>query len=153
MIRSPQNVVAGLALVAVAVFAVWAVGDLSQGTLHSMGPAMMPRWVAIFIGIAGLIFIVIGLIADGEPLERWQVRGPFFICVGMILFALTIRTLGFLIAGPLSMIVAGYATPEVRKVEVAVFAIAMTVACIVLFVYVLDQSIPVLRIPGTAVEF
>ncbi|MPZ58591.1 MAG: tripartite tricarboxylate transporter TctB family protein [Rhizobiales bacterium] len=152
-IRSPQNLVAGLALIAIAVFAIWLVGDLSQGSLRVIGPAMMPRWVAVIIGVAGLIFVAAGLMADGAPLERWHLRGPFFICVGMILFAMTIRTLGFLVAGPLTMMLVGYGTSEVRKLELIIFSAAMTAFCLVLFVYILDQPIPVLRIPGTSIRF
>ena len=153
LVRSPQNFVAGIALIAAAAFAFWAVSDLPQGTLRVIGPSMLPRWVAILIGAAGLILAVAGLVADGEPLERWHLRGPVFICAGLILFALTIRNFGFLIAGPLTMLVCGFATPEVRKVELAVFAAAMTAFCLILFVYVLEQPIPVLRIPGTAIQY
>jgi hypothetical protein len=152
-IRSPQNVVAGLALIAVALFAIWAVSDLSQGSMRIIGPAMMPRWVAILIGAAGMMFVAAGLIADGAPLERWHLRGPFFICTGMILFALTIRTFGFLVAGPLTMMLVGYGTTEARKIELIVFSIVMTVFCLVLFVTILDQAIPVLIIPGTSIKF
>jgi len=152
-IRSPQNVVAGLALIAVALFAIWAVSDLSQGSMRIIGPAMMPRWVAILIGAAGLMFVAAGLIADGAPLERWHLRGPFFICTGMILFALTIRTFGFLVAGPLTMMLVGYGTTEARKIELIVFSIVMTVFCLVLFVTILDQAIPVLIIPGTSIKY
>jgi hypothetical protein len=152
-IRSPQNVVAGIALIAIALFAVWAVSDLSQGTLRIIGPAMLPRWVAILIGVAGFLLVIAGLIADGEPLERWHLRGPFFICAGMILFALTIRTFGFAIAGPLTMILVGYGTVEVRMRELVIFSVVMTAFCIILFVTILDQPIPVLKIPGTPIQF
>jgi hypothetical protein len=153
LVRAPQNVVAGLALVALAAFAVWAVSHLAQGTLTSMGPAMMPRWVAIAIGLGGVAFVVSGFLADGPPLERWHLRGPVLISAAMIVFALTIRELGFLVAGPLAMIIGGFGTAEVRKVELVVFAFVMTAFCIVLFVYLLDQPIPVLKIPGTSVNF
>lgn len=153
LIRSPQNLVAGLALVAIALFAIWAVSDLPQGTLRIIGPAMMPRWLAILIGVAGLAFLVGGFTLEGEPLERWHLRGPFFICAGMLLFALTIRTPGFLVAGPLTMLLAGYGTLEVRKLELVLFAAGMTAFCIVLFVAILDQPIPVLNIPGTSIRF
>jgi hypothetical protein len=153
IMRSPQNVVAGLALIAIALFAIWAVSGLPQGSLRIIGPAMMPRWIAILIGVAGLMFLAGGFIFEGAPLERWHLRGPFFICAGMILFALTIRTPGFLIAAPLTMMLVGYGTTEVRKLELIAFAAGMTAFCIVLFVYVLDQPIPVLNIPGTPIRF
>jgi hypothetical protein len=153
IIRSPQNVVAGLALIAIALLAIWAVSDLSQGSLRIIGPAMMPRWIAILVGVAGLMLLAGGFIFDGAPLDRWHLRGPFFICAGMILFALTIRTPGFLVAGPLTIVLVGYGTTDVRKLELIAFAAGMTAFCIVLFVTILDQPIPVLNIPGTRVRF
>jgi hypothetical protein len=153
IVRSPENFVAGVALIAIALFAIWAVSDLSQGSLRIMGPGMMPRWVAILIAAAGLVFLVAGFVLEGAPLARWHLRGPFFICAGMVLFALTIRTPGFLVAGPLTMLLVGYGTTEVRRLELLVFALGMTVFCIVLFVYILDQPIPVLHIPGTPIRF
>ena len=153
IIRSPQNVVAGLALIAIALLAIWAVSDLSQGSLRIIGPAMMPRWIAIFVGVAGLMFLAGGFIFDGAPLDRWHLRGPFFICAGMVVFALTIRTPGFLVAGPLTTMLVGYGTSEVRKLELIAFAAGMTALCIVLFVAILDQPIPVLNIPGTRIRF
>jgi hypothetical protein len=153
IIRAPQNFFAGLALIALALFAIWAVSDLSQGTLRIMGPAMMPRWVAIFIGVGGAMLALSGLIVDGEPLERWHLRGPVFITIGLVLFALTIRPFGIAVAGPLAMLFGGFATREVRWIELIIFTIAMTAFCIGLFVYMLDQPIPVLIIPGTGIKF
>ena len=51
------------------------------------------------------------------------------------------------------MLVAGYGTLEVRKLELVLFAAGMTAFCIVLFVTILDQPIPVLNIPGTSIRF
>ena len=153
IIRAPQNFVAGLALIAIALFAIWAVGDLSQGTLRIMGPAMMPRWVAIIIGSGGAILSLSALFVDGQPLERWHLRGPVFITIGLVLFALTIRDFGLAVAAPLAMLFGGFGTREVRWFELIVFAAAMTAFCVGLFVYILDQPIPVLVIPGTGIKY
>jgi hypothetical protein len=51
------------------------------------------------------------------------------------------------------MMVVGYGTTEVRKLELIAFALGMTAFCIVLFVTILDQPIPVLNIPGTPIRF
>ena len=46
-VRAPQSLAGGLLLVALAVLALWLTRDLDQGTLNAMGPAMLPRWLAI----------------------------------------------------------------------------------------------------------
>lgn len=152
-IRAPRNLVAGLALIALAAFALWAVSGLSQGTLRTMGPAMLPRIVAVAIGCCGLIFVVLGFTQKGEPLAPWELRGPLIVGTGMVAFALTIRPLGFAVAAPLAMLIIGRGTTEVRPKELAVFAAAMTAFCLLLFRYLLDQPIPVLILPGTHIEF
>lgn len=212
-IRGPQNFVAGLTLVGIALFAVWAVGDLPQGSLRAMGPAMLPRWLAIGVGLCGAALAVFGVLREGDPLQRsdyspiaafaailiasalialvvstvfldraqlgtvfgyvflvlfyglllilflmsfaraeWLsatgLRGPFFVVAGILSFALTIRLFGLVIAGPLAMVIGGYATPEVREKEILIFAAIMTALCVGLFRYLLNLPIPILVLPG-----
>jgi hypothetical protein len=145
--------VAGVALVGICAFVVWAVDDLSEGTIQLMGPAMFPRWLGILLGLGGMILIVDSLLRDGDPLGKWSLRGPVLVTGAIILFALTIRTLGLAVAGTLALIVSGFATEEARPREVIIFAVAVTVGCIILFRYLLSMSVPVLVIPGTSISF
>lgn len=147
-IRGPQNFAAGLSLIGLAIFALWASSDLSQGTLRAMGPGMLPRTIAILIGLCGAALVVVSFFKEGEPLERWHLRGPFFVCIALLAFAATVRTVGLAVAGPLLAILSGFASPETRIKELIVFAIAMTAFSVALFKYGLNLPIPVLIIPG-----
>jgi hypothetical protein len=212
-IRAPQEFTAGVALIAICFFAIWATSDLSQGTLRAMGPAMLPRWLAIGVGLCGLALAIFALFKRGEPLlmsdysgllsfggilaiaalvaaaidrmfyggaqlgnifyytfivlyygilgllflaivkkhgafEASGLRGPFFVVAGIIAFALTIRLFGLVIAGPLAMVIGGFATPEVREGEILIFSAVMTAFCVGLFRYLLNLPIPILIIPG-----
>ena len=90
-IKGPQNFFAGLGLIAIALFTFWAMSDLSQGTLRAMGPAMLPRVLAVCVGLCGLGLIVLGLTKEGEKLESWGLRGPGLVLLGIVAFAITIR--------------------------------------------------------------
>lgn len=147
-IRAPQNFVAGLALIAGATFALWASSDLPQGTLRAMGPAMLPRWLAVGVALCGIALAVSALFKVGPDLERWSFRGPVFVMAGVFAFALTIRLFGLVVAGPLAMIIGGFATPDVRPREILIFAVLMTAFCVGLFRYALNLPIPILIIPG-----
>src|SRR4051812_3942728 len=125
-IRGPQNVVSGVALIALSVFAVYLVSDLPQGTLRAMGPAMLPRWLAIGVGFCGAFLLVIGLVRDGDGLEKWTFRGPVFVALGIIAFGLTIRQFGLVIAGPLALVIGGVAPHETRPGGGGLFAVVMT---------------------------
>ena len=150
-VRNPQDFVAGLVLVALAVFAVWAGGNLSQGRLSAVGPGMMPRATAVLIGIVGVLVVITSLVAPGPRLSRWSIRGPLFVCLALIAFAITIRWIGLVVAGPLVALIGSAASPETRIKEILIFGIAVTIFSIVLFKYVLNLPIPVLIIPGVVV--
>ena len=153
LIRAPQGFVAGLTLIALAALALWLTRDLPQGTLRAMGPAMLPRWLAIAVGLSGLALIVGSFLRDGDKLERWSLRGPFFVILGILVFALTIRPfalggiatpgLGLLFAGPLAILISGHATPEARLRDLLILAFALTAVCMVLFGDLLNLPIPV----------
>ena len=150
-VRSPQDLLAGLVLVAVALFALWASAGLSQGRLGALGPGMMPRATAVLMGVIGVLVAVSALVSPGPRLERWSLRCPFFVCLALIAFAVTIRWVGLLVAGPLVAIIGGAASPETRIKEIVIFGIAVTIFSIALFKYVLNLPIPVLIIPGVIV--
>jgi putative tricarboxylic transport membrane protein len=150
-IRSPQDLVAGLALVAVAIFALWASRGLGQGHLGAMGPGMMPRATAALLGLVGLLIALGAFVSPGQRLERWSLRGPFFVCLSLAAFAVTIRSMGLIVAGPLVAIISSAASPETRVKEILIFGVAVTIFSIALFKYVLNLPIPVLVIPGVIV--
>jgi hypothetical protein len=152
-VRGPQSLVAGLTLLALAALALWLTSDLDQGTLRAMGPAMLPRWLAIAVGLCGVGLVVAAFVTIGEALEGWSLRGPFFVMAGILAFALTIRPfplgsfttpgLGLIAAGPLAIFIGGLATNEMRVRDLAILALSLTPFCMVLFGDLLNLPIPV----------
>src|SRR5918994_5460525 len=152
-IRSPQSLIGGLLLIALAALALYLTRDLDQGTPNAMGPAMLPRWLAIGVGLSGLALVVFGFLKEGDALERWSLRGPVFVIGAILAFAVTIRPfsfggvatpgLGLLVAGPLAIILGGYATPEARLRDLVILALSLTPFCMVLFGDLLNLPIPV----------
>lgn len=151
-IRAPQNFAGALLLLFVAGFALWATSSLSQGTLRAMGPAMLPRWLAFGVGACGLALLISSFLKAGDAMEAWGLRGPVVVFIGILLFALTIRPfdlgfaqtpgLGLAAAGPLAIIVGGYASPEARLRDLAILALALTSFCMLLFGDLLNLPIP-----------
>jgi hypothetical protein len=60
-------------------------------------------------------------------------RGPLFITAATLIFAVTVRPLGLVIASFVSLVVSAYATHEIRWVETLVWAVVLTVFCSLLF--------------------
>ncbi|MBJ6124492.1 tripartite tricarboxylate transporter TctB family protein [Microvirga splendida] len=152
-VRAPQSLAGGVVLLALGALALWLTRDLDQGSLSSMGPAMLPRWLAVAVGLTGLALLVFAFTKDGETLERWNLRGPVFVIAGILAFAVTIRPfsfgtlstpgLGLLFAGPLAILIGGYATPEVRLRDLVILALSLTPFCMILFGDLLNLPIPV----------
>ena len=149
LIKSTQEFGAGLFLMAVAAFAYWQGLDLPRGSLRAMGPGMLPMALTFMVGAGGFLMVLYSFFEAGPRLERWSLRGPFFVFGGIILFALLIRTCGLIVAGPVSMIFGMLASEEFRLKEATIFSIAMTVLCILLFKTLLRLPIPVI---GTVLE-
>jgi putative tricarboxylic transport membrane protein len=147
-VRSPRDLVAGASLVALAILALLGSARLEGGTLRAMGPGMLPRAMAAAIGVGGLLLVLLSLLRRGPPLGRWPIRGPILITLSVVAFALTIRTVGLALAGPLVVLVSGAAAQDVRPRELVVFAVVMTALCVGLFRYVLGLPIPILSIFG-----
>jgi hypothetical protein len=144
-LQNPQDAAAGLFLIAVAAFALWQGSDLPLGTLRAMGAGMLPTSLAVIVGGLGLLLVVLAFITEGPALERWGLRGPFFILGSVVVFALLIRTAGLAVAGPVSMLISCFATDEVRWKEAVIFSVAMTAFCVVLFKVILGLPIPVFQ--------
>jgi putative tricarboxylic transport membrane protein len=142
-IRNAQDAAAGLFLVVLAGIAIWQTSDLSVGTLRQLGPGMLPRVLAWAVGFFGLIVLIKAFVGAGVGLERWPLRGPLFVLGAVILFGLTVRPLGLAVAGPLVVIVGGFASHETKLVESVIFGVTITAFCLFLFKFVLSLPIPV----------
>ncbi|MGO4704834.1 tripartite tricarboxylate transporter TctB family protein [Microvirga sp. 2MCAF38] len=152
-IRGQQNVAGGIFLIALAGLGLWLMRDLPRGTLRAMGPAMLPDWLAMGVGLSGLALLVTGLVKQGEALERWSLRGPVFVILAILAFAATIRPLnlgpvslpglGMVVAGPLSVLIAGCATSEARLRELLILSLSLTPFSMLLFGDMLNLPIPI----------
>jgi len=78
----------------------------------------------------------------GLPLEPWSIRGPVLVALAIVAFGLIVRPLGLVVAGPVAIVVAGFASDEVRWVETIVVGVLMTVVCVILFKFALGLPIP-----------
>jgi len=138
IISNPQDFWGGLALVALALFAFWASGDLPGMRGFSFGPGTAPRIFAGVLLAFGAVITAMGFITRGKPLERYAVRGPFWITVSIFIFATTVRPLGLVIATFVSFMVSGAGSAETRWVETTIAGVVMTVFSVLLFVYLLN---------------
>jgi putative tricarboxylic transport membrane protein len=137
-----QDFVAGLAVIAVALFAFWQAAELPIGTLGGMGPGMLPKSLAVLFGLLGALLVLDSFLETSLPLEPWSIRGPVLVAVAIVAFGLTVRPLGLVVAGPVAIVIAAFASNEVRWVETIVVGVLMTALCVGLFKFALGLPIP-----------
>jgi hypothetical protein len=141
-IRSPQDFVGGLVLVAIAAAGLWLARDLSAMRGFNFGSGTVPRIFAGLLGALGVMVTITGITGRGPSLERFPLRGPLLILGAAVFFGLFIRPLGLAITGVITVFAASFAVNDSRLQEAAIFAVVMTAFCAFLFPYALSQPIP-----------
>jgi putative tricarboxylic transport membrane protein len=136
-VRGPQDFVGGIALMAVAAFALWASSDLQGMHGFSFGAGTAPRMFGVLLLALGAAVALAGLVTDGAQLASYAWRGPLFVSLSILSFSVTIRPLGLVVSAFASFIIAALGTPETRWKETIIVGICLTVGCSLLFPYAL----------------
>jgi putative tricarboxylic transport membrane protein len=134
------DILGGLVVIAVAGFAYWLARKLPAGAAGGMGPGTLPKGLALLLGALGVALLLNS--SNSESAARWSIRGPLFVLGALVVFGLAVRPLGLVVAGPLAIAGAAFASSEVRWRETLVFGGLMTVFCIGLFKFALGLPIP-----------
>jgi putative tricarboxylic transport membrane protein len=137
-VRGPQDFYGGLALVLAGTFALIASAELPGQRGFAFGPGTAPRLFAVILALVGAAVAVIGAFSDGPRIEKYKIRGPALVLVGISLFAALIRPFGLVVATYLAFLVSITGSKEMKWVESLIAAAAMTLGCVLLFVYLLN---------------
>jgi putative tricarboxylic transport membrane protein len=136
-VRGPQDFVGGIALMALALFALWASSDLQGMHGFSFGAGTAPRMFAVLLLGLGAAIALVGVLTEGQHLATYHWRGPLFVSLSILSFAVTIRPLGLVISAMASLMIAALGTPETRWKETIIVGICLTAFCSFLFPYAL----------------
>jgi putative tricarboxylic transport membrane protein len=137
-VRSPQDFYGGLALVLFGTFALIASAELPGQRGFAFGPGTAPRLFAVILALIGAAVAVIGAFSDGPRIEKYKIYGPALVILGITLFAALIRPFGLVVATYLAFLVSIMGSKEMKWVESVIAAAAMTLGCVLLFVYLLN---------------
>jgi putative tricarboxylic transport membrane protein len=142
LIKSPQDFVGGLALLAITVAAYIGLSNLGSMRGFQFGSGTAPRLFCLLLGALSLLLLLSSFTTRGPKLESFPWRGPLFILASVAFFGLTIRTLGLAVTGVITVLLSGAAIDDFRIKEGTIFAIAITAFCAFLFPFALGQPIP-----------
>ncbi|PYK11938.1 MAG: tripartite tricarboxylate transport(TTT) family subunit TctB [Verrucomicrobia bacterium] len=145
-VKGPQDFVGGVALMALALFALWASRDLQGMHGFSFGAGTAPRMFSVLLLALGAAITVIGVVSEGTHLAKYHWRGPLFVSLSILSFALTIRPLGMIFSAMASFMIAACGTAETRWVETLIVGACLTAFCSLLFPYALGLPLQLLPI-------
>src|ERR1700759_1864479 len=92
-VKGPQDFIGGIAMMAIAVFALWASSDLQGMHGFSFGAGTAPRMFAVLLLGLGAAIAVVGLLTEGAHLATYAWRGPLCFSRSILSFSSTIRPL------------------------------------------------------------
>ena len=141
-LASSADVRAGLFFLAVALLGLFLAQNLRPGTAMRMGPGYLPNLVCSILLALGLLTVAKAVATPGPDAGSWTLRPLMAVLGALLVFALGIEQLGLFATTALVVIVASFATPESRPVEVLVIALSLAAFSTGLFVQALGLPIP-----------
>ena len=148
-----KNVLAGLMFIAIAAIGLWASRTYPVGTALRMSTGYVPRLLCWLLMGLGAIVLIQGLREHHAPepaRERTpddgviaQLRPVVVVTLGIIAFALTLETLGLVLSIFVLVVIASFATRELKIWETLAAAAGLAVLTWAIFVLGLSLPIPV----------
>lgn len=129
-----EDVIAGFVTGGIGLFIIIEASGYQLGTLRSMGPGYFPT-------ILGSIMVALGamMIVTAQPgrveltAERGQLRGMIFVAAAFSAFALTIESLGTIVAVSLAVFLSALGNRRTPLLVALVLAVATAVVSVLIF--------------------
>jgi len=137
-VQGPRDFYGGLVLVGLTTLALIASAELPGQRGFAFGPGTAPRLFSFVLAALGAMIAVGGVFTEGPPIEKYKIRGPSLVIIGILCFAAMIRPLGLVPATFLAYMISILGSSEMKWVESLIAAAAMTAFCVLLFVYLLN---------------
>jgi len=143
-VRNPQDFIGGIAMMAIALFALWASSDLQGMRGFSFGAGTAPRMFATLMLGLGAAITIVGVVTEGPHLAKYHWRGPLFVTLAILSFSQTIRPMGMIFAAMTSFLIAACGSPETKWLETVIVGACLTAFCALLFPYALGLPLQLL---------
>jgi hypothetical protein len=143
-IRNIKDFCTGIIYIAFGAAVIFIGREYGMGTGTKMGPAYFPTVLSLLLILIGIISLIRSFIQPGTPISAITFKGLFLVIVSILLFGLTVRGAGLIIALPVLVIVSSYASIKFRWKPTLALAVAMTFGCILIFLKGLGVPLPIL---------
>lgn len=139
--RDIKDIVGGLCLIAIGVFAAVYAQRYPIGEVRNMGPGFFPVALGVLLAVLGVIVTVPAMFRSGEPI-RFDGKGFLWIMASVMVFAFGLTTFGLVAATVTSVLVASMASTLAWRTRLVLAAVVAAITWIV-FSLGLGMPIPV----------
>ena len=115
-----------------------------MGTALRMGPAYFPSLLGGALIFIGAIALIRAFVVRGTPIGSLAWRKAALIVGAVIVFGLTVRGLGLVIALPLLVISSALASSKFGWASTIAMAAGLTVFCVLVFIKGLGVPLPLI---------
>ena len=144
-LRSNMDFLAGLMFIGVGAAAMFVSRDYPMGSALRMGPGYFPMVLGgIMVGF-GIFVMGQGLVNKEQVKGNWSLRALFVLPLATVVFGVLMEETGFIPALVVLIFISAAAGDQFKWIEVLVMAIALTAACVGLFIYALGLPYPLLK--------
>ena len=142
--RNAKDFWTGAIYVAVGGTAMYLARDYGMGSAVKMGPAYFPTILSGILIVIGIVSIVRSFLKDGTPIGTFAGKGLVLIVAATLLFGLTVRGAGMVVALPLMILVSSFASEKFHWQRAVLLGVGVTAFCILIFQIGLGVPLPIL---------
>jgi Ca2+/Na+ antiporter len=141
--KDMRDVAGGVLLTALGAFAAWhSYQNYDIGELNRMGPGYFPLALGSILAILGVLIAIPAWFRQGEAI-RVEWRTVVLVAVSIALFALTLKTLGLVVATVLAVLASSLADREIRWRGRVMVAAGVALVTYLVFSFGLGMILPV----------
>ena len=144
-IRNPKDFWSGVlfASIGFAFAIIVKVYEYPMGTASRMGAGYFPFVLGIVMGVLGLFIVGQALVTRGGPSGTFAWRPLIWVLAAFVIFGLTAKLLGLVIAILLLVVISSYGGHEHKWKEAIISSIILAASSIGVFVYGLKLPFPI----------
>ena len=117
--------------------------DYPMGTASRMGAGYFPFVLGCVMAVLGFIIIAQSILTKGTPISKFAWRPLIWVLGGFVIFGLTAKWLGLVIAIILLVMISAYGGHEFKLKESLISSAILAAGSVAVFVYGLKLPFPV----------
>lgn len=133
-IRNPKDFFTGVLLLVISAVFAYGLLDLQIGTAYRMGPGYFPLVLTGLLTIFAIIILINGFRTDGDPIGEIPWRGLVIVTVAIVLYGVTLRGLGLVLALGLTVFLSTFAADKWNAKAAVAVTLVLVAASVGIFV-------------------